>query len=313
MGKVAARHDVSAVQSVDALLDVTGLNWEPEMVGATFTGSVIPSADWRAVVNPTTQTVLAYTGTRFRPNSHVKAIRDLEPLMQSGAISPHAVSIWDGGAKIAAQFRCHDLDVTIGRKSVVSPLLTLYINHDSESSDRSFFADFDFWCQNQAGMVSRIAGQGVRHGAGVIRRYADLVEGRILAMRQDEDGRYAAMRRMAESPVRLSGRALADYFARALDLPPDSVPQAWDEAAKLRQEGRPVELKGNGRVLQQVTEDWRADDHGVPGTVWHAYSAVTRYTTHTEGRNPATRAERALVGSQDRFVRAFQEAAKLVA
>ncbi len=71
-------------------------------------------------------------------------------------------------------------------------------------------------------------------------------------------------------------------------------------------------LSADGKVLKALVADWRADDHGVPGSVWHAYSAVTRYTTHTEGRNEATRMQRALIGSQDRYVRAFSEAARLV-
>jgi hypothetical protein len=54
------------------------------------------------------------------------------------------------------------------------------------------------------------------------------------------------------------------------------------------------------------------DDHGVPGMVWHAFSAVTSYTTHTEGRNEATRSLRALTGSQDRYMSALIEAAGMV-
>jgi hypothetical protein len=205
------------------------------------------------------------------------------------------------------QFRCPDLDVSIGPKSVISPLLTLVVNHARNGADRGFFADFDYWCKNQAGLVSRIQGEGVRHSSGVVARYEELLEDRIRSLKGGMGDRYASMRRMAESPRQVRGKELVSYFARALDMAPDSVDQAF-LAAK---EGEV--LSADGKVLKALVADWRADDHGVPGTPWHAYSAVTRYTTHTEGRSEAVRLERSMLGCQDRYVRAFQEAAGLAA
>jgi len=112
---------------------------------------------------------------------------------------------------------------------------------------------------------------------------------------------------MADSPRMIRGKELVQYFARALDLAPASV----DETFTAAKEGEV--LSADGKILKALVADWRADDHGVPGTAWHAYSAVTRYTTHTEGRNEATRLQRAMLGSQERYVRAFKEAATLVA
>lgn len=303
MSKIATRYDITDCNSAAAILDKCGLNWEPEVRAVE---GPFKSDAFRAVINPTTNAALAFTGTRFRPNSHVKAVHDMAGLMQHGSVTPHAVSVWDGGGKIALQFRCPDLDVTVGKRSLVSPLLTLVVNHDSAGSDRSFFADFDFWCKNQAGMVAKIAGDGVRHSGRVLQRYEDLVEQRILSLRGGIGERYATMRKMADSPRQLRGRDLLVFFARALDMPAES-----------RQEAIGSVLQGevqsaDGKVLKALVGDWRADDHGVPGSVWHAYSAVTRYTTHTEGRNEGTRMLRALTGAQDRYVRAFNEAASLV-
>lgn len=321
MSKIATRYDITACKSASDILAVAGLNWEPKLCKAAFTipggdyvsgenvagNGVFESDNFRAVVNPLTGQALAFTGQRFRPNSHVKVVHDIEPLMQHGSVTPHSVSVWDGGGKIALQYRCPDLDVTIGRKSIISPLLTLVVNHDSGGSDLSFFADFDFWCRNQAGMVAKIAGDGVRHSGRVLQRYEELVEQRILSLKGGMGERYLTMRKMADSPVQLRNKELVSYFARALDFAPTSV----DETFKSAHEGEV--LSAEGKVLKAIVADWRADDHGVPGSVWHAYSAVTRYTTHTEGRNEATRALRALTGSQERYVRAFQNAAQLVA
>ena len=311
MTKIATRYDVTDCVTAEQLLATCGLNWEPEMRRASYhvgEGAPVDGAcdKFRAVVNPSTGKALAYASPRFRPNSHIKAVHDLWPLVLNGSATPQNVSVWDGGGRIALQFRCHDLDVKVGPRSIISPLLTLVVNHDAMGADRGFFCDFDYWCKNQAGMVARVQEAGVRHSSGIIQRYESLLENRIRSVRGHLGDRYATMKLMAESAVQVRGVELVSYFARAMDFAPTSVADTY----KAANEGEV--LSAEGKVLRAIVADWRADDHGVPGTAWHAFSAVTRYTTHTEGRNEATRLQRAMLGSQDRYVRAFNEAAHLV-
>lgn len=311
MSKVAKRYDVADCASPEELLARCGLAWEPEVLTAGYMTSsgnldVSTSLKFRAIVNPQTREALTFASPRFKPNSHQKVVNDIWPLVKHGSATPHSVSVWDGGGRIALQFRCQELDVMVGPRSVISPLLTLVINHAKAGADRGFFADFDYWCKNQAGQVARIQGDGVRHSANVVTRYEELLESRIRSLKTGMSERYSTMALMASSPKRIAGKELVGYFARALDLAPTSV----DETFAAAKEG--TVLSADGKVLKALVGDWRADDHGVPGTAWHAYSAVTRYTTHTEGRNEATRLERAMLGSQDRYVRAFTEAARMV-
>ena len=310
MSKIAKRYDVTDCNSPDAILEKCGLNWEPELRVATYQGGSDTDNGFRAVVNPITSKALAFTGKRFAPNSHVRAVNDLATVMRHGTIAPHGVSVWDGGGKIAFQFRCPDLDVRIGAKSVVSPLLTLVVNHDSGGSDRSFFADFDFWCRNQGGMVAKIQGEGIRHSGDILTRFGDLVETRILDVRTGLTERYSAMKRMADSPVRLIGRPLLSYFATALDIPQDEVAAIYE--GKKDANGKVEVLSHDGKVLKRVVDAWRTDDNGAQGTVWHAMSAVTRYTTHNEGRSEGVRMLKSLTGHTDRYARAFAAAAALV-
>ncbi len=304
MSKIATRYDVTDCTSPEALLTRCGLNWEPEIQRAE--GGNYTAAQFRAVINPLTSKALAFASSRFKPNSHIKAVNDMWGLVQHGSAAPHSVSVWDGGGRIAMQFRCPELDVKVGPKSVISPLLTLVVNHDAKGADRGFFADFDYWCKNQAGMVAKVQGDGVRHSSSVVTKYEELLEERIRSLREGMGDRYATMRKMAESNRMLVGKDLLVYFGRALDIAPESVADSVQKAH------RGEVLSSDGKVLKALYDDWKADDHGVPGTVWHAYSAVTRYTTHTEGRNEATRMQRALLGSQSRYVRAFQEAERVV-
>lgn len=313
MSKIATRYDVTSCTTPEELLAKCGLDWEPEIRKASFLTSELELSDasaqcdkFRAVVNPSNGAALAFCSPRFRANSHVKAVNDMWGLVKHGSVVPQNVSIWDGGGRIALQFRCPDLDVTVGPRSVISPLLTLVVHHDAAGADRGFFCDFDYWCKNQAGQVAAVQGAGVRHSSNVVTRYEDLLESRIRSIRGELGDRYSTMKLMADSSSQLRGKELVAYFARAMDFSPTSV----DDTFAAAKEGEV--LSAEGKVLKALVGDWRQDDHGVPGTVWHAYSAITRYTTHTEGRNEATRLQRAMLGSQDRYVRAFTEAARLV-
>jgi hypothetical protein len=318
MSKVAKRYDVSSAKTPEDFLAITGLNWEPQVRQAGFMpmlddpAAKADAGSFRAIVQPITGQAMAFVSPRFKPNSHVKALHDVWGLVGHGAIVPHGASVWDGGRRIAMQFRAPELDVMVGPKSVISPLLTLVVNHDSTGADRSFFADFDFWCRNQDGIVQKIQGEGVRHSSGVLSKYEDLLESRIRSLRDGDKTRYGLMQRMANGRKDLKGVPLLNYFATALDLAPTSVQDTIDVSLAAKASGTVEVLSAEGKILKAVVADWRADDHGVPNTAWHAYSAVTRYTTHTEGRNEATRLQRAMLGSQDRYTRAFTEAARLV-
>ena len=292
MAKLAKKYDVTCCGTTDEVLTVSRLNWEPELRRASYMGEQGDghSCNHWAVVNPTrpASQALAYVGNRFRPNSHVIAAKQLEPLLRSGTITPHNVSVWDGGLSVAMQFRCAGISVEVGPRSIVSPLLTLSINHDGKATDRSFFADFDFWCHNQAGLVAKVGGEGIRHSDLVISKYSEQLERKIDELSQGLSLRYATMVRMSET--KLAPSCTKFYFQNVMQLPLDD---------------------DRNRVLSAVTKDYDADDHGVPGTVWHAYSAITRYTTHSEGVSDSVRLERAMLGAQSRFDRAFNEAALL--
>lgn len=308
MKKISVRHDVSIAQTAEQVISLGGIGWEPETRELSYVGA--PEgvrSHMRAIVRSDTGDILGAVRDRFTVNPHTTAVLSLDPLIRSGALVPACVNVWGNGRKMAIQFRCPDLDVRIGPRSVVNPLFTLAITHDGKGSDLSFFADFDFWCRNQCGIVARIAGDGVRHMAGVRARYDLLVADRLTTLANGElSSRYDTMRKMAESKECVAGKRLMSYFAEVHEIPTDKL----NEQAQKALHGEV--LDASGKVLRGLTEAWRADDHGVPGSIWHAYSAVTRYATHEEGRSEASRSERALFGNSERNARAFTLAAKML-
>lgn len=67
MGKIAKRFDVSACKTIDMVLDQSGTGWEPELIPAkSLIGPNLDASNFRAVVNPKTSEILAFTGKRYR-------------------------------------------------------------------------------------------------------------------------------------------------------------------------------------------------------------------------------------------------------
>jgi len=185
------------------------------------------------------------------------------------------------------------LETRIGPKSVIDPLLTLVFSHDGQSKDHAFFADFDLHCKNQLGRVGNVS-PGIVHVGQVCSKYQDELAARIEALKDGNGGRYAAMSRMASSTVKVSTYGLLNYIANTF-----GINLATDNGSSLK-------------IVDAVTECFEQDDHGVPETPWHSYSAVTRYLTHALGRSEAVRARKTLLSDNETLTRAFYYAVKLL-
>lgn len=305
MGKIAKMTDVSGLATIDQVLAVSHTNFTTTLAPIQVAGFDVDGH--RAIVRSDSGAVLGVTGERFRANDHIAHLQDLQPLVSSGFLEPAHVAVWDNGARMAFQFRVRELDLAIREGDTVSPLLTLAFGLDGSFSDRTFLAKFRWFCKNQMGAVREATGGvSVRHVGRNVERYADLVSARVASLTgkvREEEGH---MRRMLSAP--LKGRELLGYFATAIGA--DDVPAVVTE---VRNNGKtPEKLRGPARVVRSIVDDYRADDGGAPNTVWHAYNGITRYVTHSEGRNEATRSARALLGSAA-IDRAWENAIQIAA
>lgn len=248
---------------------------------------------------------LAFVGGRYRKNNHRHQLHSLEAMVTSGDIVPASVALWDNGAVLAYQFRCPGLEVAIHDKDVVSPLLTTIYSYGSQCADSAFFADFRALCKNQFGKVAALNGDSrVHHRGDTKGKFAGVLQSRIGELGGELTGRYDTMRRMTTKAV--SGKALGMYFAEAIGASYEELDKAWSTDS--------VALSGNPLKLVELSKCYRADDAGAPGTVWQALNAVTRYETHHDGRNEATRTRRMLLGAGEAVAhKAFTMAAMLVA
>ncbi len=304
MGKIAKVVDVTGCTTIGAMLEKSATNWDvvASDAGGGFTRlsrpDIVSGAEPHGLP-------LAYVGSRFRTNSHQAQLYSLEDMVASGQLIPTSVAIWDNGAVMAHQFRVAALDVCIHGADKVSQLLTLIHAYGSQVADSAFFAGFRAFCKNQFGqMASLNADSRVKHRGDVQGKYADVLSSRIGEIGGELSGQYASMRRMTTTPI--AGRELGAYFAEVIGA-------SEAELDTVRTLDR-AKLVGKAAQVADIVDCYRVDDGGAPGTVWQAYNAVTRYETHHDGRNEASRTRRMLMGAGNAVAhQAFTVAARLAA
>lgn len=297
MSKIAKVVDVTNCRTIADMLEKSTTDWD---VVETDAGG-----GFTRLSRPDLNLPMAYVGGRFRTNNHRNQLHSLQTLLDCGDIIPASVAMWDNGAILAFQFRCPKLDVRIHDADIVSPLLTTIYSYGSQVADSAFFADFRAVCKNQFGKVASLNGDSrVKHRGNVHGKFAEILQTRISELGGELTGRYEVMRRMTARPIR--GRELGSYFAEAIGATPEELQLAWGSD--------PSELKGSPLKLTEIAKCYREDDAGAPGTVWQALNAVTRYETHHDGRNEASRTRRMLLGAGDVVAQnAFTMAARLAA
>lgn len=305
MGKIAKQYDVTGANTVSDMLARSGTGFDMSSAPVVVNGREVEGS--KAIVRADTGAVLGIVGDRFRINSHVSQLEQLQTLVASGFMAPRHVSVWDNGAKMAFQFSVPSLDVDVGGGDITSPLLTLAFGLDGSFSDRTFLAKFRWFCTNQMGKVREASqGMAVRHVGANVERYAELVRRHVLSLTDSVMAEADIMRRMSRAPLR--GKDILGFFAAAVGAEDigSVVEDVWTHG------NAPEKLRGHARTVRAILDDYKADTTITAPSVWRAYNGVTRYVTHSEGRNPATRSERALLGSAT-IERAWEAAAKLAA
>lgn len=309
MSKIAKVVEVAGAKSIDEVLTQSNTDWDVEVMGASVATPdgqrLVEDGGFRALVRPDNNTALAFVGERFKPNNHRAQLHTLDSMVRDGTIVPATVSVWDGGAVLAYQFRCPDLDVTIRDRDIVSPLLTLAFAYGSQLADSTFFSDFRWFCKNQLGRVAKLNSESrCKHRGGIIERFGDLLGARIKELSGELGDRYASMKRMTEKSLR--GQNLMQYFAQCAGANESELMQAMVLPVK--------ELTGPAARIPDILDCYAAEQDAGGDTVWRAYNAVTRYMTHRQGHKEETRQRRMLLGAgSDAANQAWEYAAQIAA
>lgn len=294
MGKIAKIVETQFSNTIEGMLNASGTNWDAKLVPARLSDSPSPATGgFNAIVRGDSGTPLAFVSERFRPNSHRQQLQALSPLVESGLIKPASVSMWDNGAILAYQFSVPSLEIAVGGTDKVSHLLTLMYSYGFKVADMAFVAGFRAFCKNQMGAFARLAGDDkVRHRGDVVGKYADILRKRISELTGEVQERGQLMAAMGERM--LTAKATLDYIGQSIGVTQADVERAYVSTSEELHAGGPSDA-GPRRILD-VIDCYKQDNCGAEGSVWHAYNAVTRYTTHKYGKNDASRMRSVMMG-----------------
>lgn len=292
MGKIAKIVETPNAKTIAQMLGDSGTDWDCKIVPAKLEESPV-TGGFNALVRGDSGVPLAFVSERFRANSHRSQLAALEPLVESGLIQPASVSMWDNGAILAYQFKVPSLDIAVGGRDKVMSLLTLMFSYGFKVADMAFFAGFRAFCKNQMGAFSKLAGDDrVRHRGDVSNRYADILGKRISELTGEVQTRGQLMTAMGDKL--LGPKATFDYIGESIGVPQEAVEKAYVSTPEELEAGGGE--AANARKILDVIDCYQVDDCGAEGSVWHAYNAVTRYTSHKYGKNEATRMRSVMMG-----------------
>lgn len=301
-GKIATITEFSNdVSDVGTMLSRSGTDWDVARLSADGTAGY--TSDKVALVRPDVSEALAFVSKRYAVNSHREHLHELQPLLDAGALIPDRVAVWNNGAMMAFQFRAPDLDFYVGNRDTIHPLLTLIHSYGTPVSESAFFCDFRTFCKNQMARINAAADVRLRHRGDIKGRFAHLLAAKIGAMKSELAEHKGTLERMLSTPM--SHEDTFTYIGNVFGHTTEVIDQA-----RTIPRG---DLRGEAKRVWDVIDCIKADPTLEQGTVWAAYNGVTRYETHTNGRQAATRMRNALLGpGQKASQRAYALAAGMV-
>jgi phage/plasmid-like protein (TIGR03299 family) len=281
LGKVVA----GTLSAAEALVE-SGLDWrvrveEVQVANVEWrkTGEKVPGG---AVVRESDSKIMGYAGPRYTcvQNSTLFAVG--ESLVAAGSRWETAGSLY-GGRRVWALLRLEDAK-DVGGGDLVVPYLLLANAHDGSRSAECLLTSVRVCCRNTFRIATRAAAEGsfrFMHTAAVETRLVQAGDV-LLAARK----RWAAFSAAAEKvrAAKLGETERLEFVAAALGLPgTDPKTGDWTGQARRRLEVAKACLR---------MEREAAAATGDSGSVWEAFNAVTRYTTHEQNvRGKGTGAE----------------------
>lgn len=291
MGKIAKTYDVSGCRSITDMVQIADLNWEPVASSFSVAGQSSVSGKHRAIVRSDTHEVLGTATTAYAPNGHLEHMLALQPMIESGALVPANVAVWDDGAIIAAQF-------ATGLEAFgVKRFLTLLTRNDSAGKDLVLFNSVRAFCKNQMAKFRADSVGGCVHKGEIEQDYAALIS-RSIQQQYDQqrelETNYSRMieTKVSEPTVRLAIGNILGFSREETDKLPKTIKEAIYAS------------------YEATVQDTAANDSARGDSVWTSYNAATHYLTHAKGRSEAARSYNAIVG--DGPTKAYERALAMV-
>jgi len=267
--------------SMDKVLELAGLNWSVSLrpLHLTMPDGTPKQVSENAIVRDSDNSVLGFTGRRYRPLQNADALEFFRPFQESGLCSFETAGSLKSGQKIWIMASLNNAEMEIVKGDVVRKYLLLSNGHDGKMGIRVGFTPVRVVCANTLAMAHN-SGESklirVFHSSKTIEN--------LETLRETINAANATFEATAEQYRHLATRGVnAGDVARYVDLVFYNGKQAETDREKIARET----LNENINRLFEVGHG--NDLANVRGTYWALYNGVTQYLSYEQGRSDDSR------------------------
>lgn len=291
--------------SIEQVLELASLNWTVSLRPLYMTapdGSNVKVSE-NAIVRDTDNSVLGFTGKRYRPLQNQDALDFFRPFQESGLCSFETAGSLRQGQKIWIMAALSGAEMEIVKGDVVRKYLLLSNGHDGKMGIRVGFTPVRVVCANTLAMA---------HGSNESKLIRVFHSSKTLAnlelLRETINAANASFEATAEQYRHLASRGVnAGDVARYVDLIFYNGKQAESDREKVARET----LNENITRLFEAGHGNTAS--GVSGTYWALYNGVTQYLSYEQGRTDDSRLDSLWYGANKDLNKTALESALVMA
>lgn len=261
---------------INALLDQTNLNWRvSKQQLQTVSGILIP--DKVAIVREDTQTVLSTMGSGYEPYQNDELLELLFQISKSTGLTIHKGGEFGGGEKVYIQLKSNDLRLG---NDLIKGFITGANSFDGKTSLCFGNSNITISCMNTFFAASRQLDSQLKHTVGMRPRIDTILYG-IDGLLAEEKQTFEIIKRLNETPIK------AETFGNVIRTIFELTPADTSETISTRKRNQ----------MDLFKTDWANEITGKGQTLWGAFSAATRFTTHHVNKNEARRDELKIFGA----------------
>lgn len=267
--------------TIEEVLKLAGLDWTVSLrpLYLADVDGLRQKVTQNAIVRDSDNTVLGFTGKRYRPLQNSDALEFFKPFAQSGLCQFETAGSLRNGQRVWIMAQLNTPEMEIVKGDIVRKYLLLSNGHDGKMGIRVGFTPVRVVCANTLAMAHN-SGESklirVFHSSKTIEN--------LETLRDTINAANASFEATAEQYRKLaSANVVKSDIAKYVDLVFYNGKQAESDREKLARETL------NQKITQLFEVGHGNDLQNVRGTYWALYNGVTQYLSYDMGRSDDSR------------------------
>jgi phage/plasmid-like protein (TIGR03299 family) len=272
---------ITDAPSIEEVLKLAGLDWSVSLrpLDLTNPDGTIQRVTQNAIVRDSDNSVLGFTGKRYRPLQNSDALDFFRPFQESGLCNFETAGSLRQGQKIWIMASLNSGEMEIVKGDVVRKYLLLSNGHDGKMGIRVGFTPVRVVCANTLAMA---------HGSNESKLIRVFHSSKTLSnletLRETINAANASFEATADQYRRLANRGVnAGDVAKYIDIVFYNGKQAESDREKIARETL------NDNITRLFETGHGNDLANVRGTYWALYNGVTQYLSYEQGRTDDSR------------------------